>query len=316
MASSPSPDRRRFTLGLTAAALAVPAERARAQSVPSSPEAEPVVEGREDAERVATSRDASTRLLAPVTINNQGPFPFLVDTGANRSCLSTSLAQRLNLPSGGDVSVHTVVGVKKRPSVLIDRLKLGDRTQRRVRAPVLTIPEQGLDGVLGIDWLKGRRLVLDFKGKGLEIGPSLTEPDQPNRVIVPARRRFGQLTLVDAGVGDRRISAMIDSGSEISIANSALRRVLPPSATPEKVERLQLTSLTGETFFGDLLYIPFLRLGGLTIGNVGVVFTDAHIFKLWELDRTPSIILGMDLLTQFTSVALDFGRSTVRFDFV
>ena len=59
---------------------------------------------------------------------------------------------------------------------------------------------------------------------------------------------------------------------------------------------------------------PFLRLGGLTLGNVPVVFADMPIFKLWELHETPTIMLGIDLLTQFETVAVDFGRSAVRFD--
>jgi hypothetical protein len=39
-----------------------------------------------------------------------------------------------------------------------------------------------------------------------------------------------------------------------------------------------------------------------------------HVFELWGLKDTPALVLGMDLLTQFDTVALDFGRSQVRFD--
>ena len=53
---------------------------------------------------------------------------------------------------------------------------------------------------------------------------------------------------------------------------------------------------------------------GLNLGNVPVVFTDMAVFKLWDLHATPTIMLGIDLLTQFETVALDFGRSSVRFD--
>jgi hypothetical protein len=47
---------------------------------------------------------------------------------------------------------------------------------------------------------------------------------------------------------------------------------------------------------------------------VPVVYSEAHVFDLWDLKKTPALVLGMDLLTQFESVALDFGRSQVRFD--
>lgn len=65
---------------------------------------------------------------------------------------------------------------------------------------------------------------------------------------------------------------------------------------------------------GEVAFLPFMRLGGVHLGNVPVVFTDMYVFNLWKLNDTPAIVLGMDILTQFTAVALDFGRSKVRFD--
>jgi hypothetical protein len=270
----------------------------------------------DDPTRVGAQRDKATRLVAPVRINGQGPFDFMVDTGANRSCISIALAEQLALAPGPQVSLHTVVSTRLRNSVQVDRLQVGTRSQRNVNVPVLPIPASEAQGVLGVDWLKNRRLLLDFLGKSLEISAPKAETSSLNKVVVPARRRSGQLTLIDADVGGRPISAMIDSGSELSIGNSALRRLMPAQTASERarMQRVEMSSLVGEKFSGDLLYVPFMRLGGLTLGNVPVVFADTHVFNLWDLHDKPAIILGMDLLTQFTAVALDFGRSTVRFD--
>mgnify|MGYP006175772861 CR=1 FL=1 len=41
-----------------------------------------------------------------------------------------------------------------------------------------------------------------------------------------------------------------------------------------------------------------------------------HVFKIWDLEDKPGLVLGMDLLRQFEQVALDFGRSRVRFEYV
>jgi hypothetical protein len=270
----------------------------------------------DDPTRVGAGRDKATRLVAPVRINGQGPFDFMVDTGANRSCMSIALAEQLALAPGPQVSLHTVVSTRMRNSVQVDRLQVGTRSQRNVNVPVLPIPASEAQGVLGVDWLKNRRLLLDFRGKSLEISAPKTETSSLNKVVVPARRRSGQLTLIDADVGGRPISAMIDSGSELSIGNGALRRLMPAQGASERarMQRVEMSSLVGEKFSGDLLYVPFMRLGGLTLGNVPVVFAETHVFNLWDLHDKPAIILGMDLLTQFTAVALDFGRSTVRFD--
>src|SRR3712207_288412 len=73
-------------------------------------------------------------MMAPVHINNQGPFSFLMDTGANISCVSHTLANRLMLAPGPPAPVHTVVGVQTRPSVVIDHLTVGSRRRKEVRA--------------------------------------------------------------------------------------------------------------------------------------------------------------------------------------
>lgn len=271
----------------------------------------------ETATRTPTTQDKATRMVAPVMINGQGPYDFLVDTGANRSCISKDLADALGLPSGPMISIRTMVGSHPRPTARVERLEIAGKAQRNINIPVLPMPMQEPKGVLGVDWLKARRLVLDFKGKSLEIAPPKFESSTPNRVVVPARRRSGQLTMVDADMSGAPISAMIDSGSQVSIGNAALRCLLSrDDAGRTKVEQVELTSLVGEKFIGEMGYLPFLRLGGLTLGNVPVVFADASVFKLWDLSTRPAIILGVDLLAQFNAVALDFGKSTVRFDIV
>ena len=39
-------------------------------------------------------------MLAPVIINGAGPFQFIIDTGANTSCINQDLALSLGLPAG------------------------------------------------------------------------------------------------------------------------------------------------------------------------------------------------------------------------
>jgi clan AA aspartic protease (TIGR02281 family) len=265
---------------------------------------------------VDTGPSVNDHVIAQVTLNGQGPFRFMVDTGANASCVSRELADRLKLAPGRPVSVHTVVGQRRRDSVLVDRLEIGPRVRRNIQAPVLPMKDFQVDGVLGIDWLKGQRLVFDFEGKTLEITKSRRDAESKGRVVVPARRRSGQLTIVDADLGGRRINAMIDTGSQFSLGNSSLFELVSreyPRAVKAPMA-IELISIAGERFIGQMVNLAFLRLGGLQLGNVPVVFVDMPVFKLWDLHDSPTLVLGMDLLTQFTTVAMDFGRSAVRFD--
>ena len=307
-----SPTRRHATAGLLAAAAALPVSHAAAQVLVETPDQEEPPAG------IDTGRDRYEHMLAPVSINGQGPFQFLMDTGANTSCVSRALAERLALTPGPTATVHTVVGVRARPSVVIDHLQVGSRSRKAVKAPSLPFSTEGVDGVLGVDWLKGQRLVLGFKTRRLEITASREDRPEKDQVLVPARRRLGQLTIIDADLSGRRISAMIDSGAQLTMCNAPLRTLVVEAerrkGAPIPHERIKLETLAGEPFQGEMLYLPFVRLGGLHLGNVPVVYADMHVFDIWGLKTTPALMLGMDLLTQFETVSLDFGRSQVRFD--
>lgn len=318
-----SPTRRNAALGLLAAgAASLPASRAlAAQEAEASPVELPDTD--EPATQLDVSQDFSDHMLAPVHINGQGPFNFLLDTGANISCVSHRLAEHLDLKSDEQARVHTVVGVRSRPVVRLDLLQVGPRDRRNVRAPSLPIKTPQIDGVLGVDWLKGQRLVLNIKDRKIEFTRSREDLNEAGRtVVVPARRRHGQLTIVDAELGGKRISAIIDSGAQGSLCNRHLRDMVRAQEAkartrqPEATRFVQMESLAGEKFTGESLFLPFLRLGGLHLGNVPVTYADMHVFDIWGLKDKPALVLGMDLISQFEQVSLDFGRSQVRFDFV
>jgi hypothetical protein len=315
-----SPTRRYAALGLAAAGVAaLPASQALAQSQ------QPIVELPDEDfpnTQLALKESRFEHMLAPVGVNGQGPFNFLLDTGANTSCVSNKLMEKLSLVAGETARVHTVVGVRDRPIVTLDELQVGPRNRKRVRAPALPIKGSEVDGVLGVDWLKGQRLIMDFKQRSMQITKSQHDNSEPGKVVVvPARRRHGQLTIVDADLSGKRISAIIDSGAQGTLCNGKLRDLVRAAearkggkAEPPRVVRME--TLAGESFVGESVFLPFLRLGGLHLGNVPVTYADMHVFDIWDLKDTPALVLGIDLLSQFEQVALDFGRSQVRFDFV
>ncbi|WP_310540790.1 retroviral-like aspartic protease family protein [Phenylobacterium sp.] len=287
---------------------------AQAQTPPAAaPAITPDDEASLEPTQVASGKDAFSRITVPVTINGLGPFDFMVDTGANRSCISTTLAARLALPDGGKVVVNTIIGRRTRQSVLVDSLQVGGRAQRRVKVPVLPFVGTDIEGLLAVDWLRGQRLVLNMAEKHVAITSSRRDVSSRKSVVVPARKRIGQLTIVDADMGAKPISCMIDSGAQLSIGNPTLRRMLD-KRLEAKLEKVTMVSVTGETFVGDMMYLPFLRVGGVQMGNVPVVFADLSVFGLWGLADKPALVLGMDLMAEFTAVTLDFGRSTVTFE--
>ena len=117
MPGKPGPGRRTVAAGLAGAllspALLSPslafAQHEPPRVVPLDPAVSPAPAG--DEEAVDAARDLADRMTVPVTLNGAGPFPFVIDTGSNRTVISEVLAARLGLPAGGDLKVRTATGV-------------------------------------------------------------------------------------------------------------------------------------------------------------------------------------------------------------
>ena len=306
-ACAPLAERRLVTVNLTAA------------GPPPPPEAPTLLE---------TAFDAARRMTVPVMIQGRGPYQFVVDTGANRTVVSQELAAALNLAPEGSLPVHGIAGVEPAPMFRLARLQVGGSFAYGVEAPGLPAAKLGADGLLGVDVLRNRRVSLDFKNNRFEIAISsryasvgrghdtrLGESG-PQVVSVPARYRFGQLVIVGADVADAPVSAFLDSGAQISVGNLALKdavlRMRPELA--ERFVQTPLISATGQTAQGEFAILPSLRLGSLRLQRLFVVFADLHIFRLWQLEDRPAILIGVDVMRQFERVILDFGRREVTFE--
>ena len=61
-------------------------------------------------DEVAIGRDIGDRMTVSVSVSGQGPYRFLVDTGAERTVISRELAHRLRLEDGKDAILHSVMG--------------------------------------------------------------------------------------------------------------------------------------------------------------------------------------------------------------
>ena len=280
-----------------------------------------------------TGADGAQRMTAPVRINGQGPFDFVVDTGANRTVISAELAKTLGLPEVGVTDVHGVSGVEPAVTVGIDLLEVDQVASRKLRAPALARGRLGCDGLLGVDVLKDRRVVMDFTRNRLTIGAErsatterssfdmrrdgsgLAAPNLGKRIVVPARYRFGQLIIIGADVSGRPVTAFVDTGSQTTVGNGALRKVVLglPTIPRPLIIRVPVLSATGQTSEGELGTMPVLKIGGLTITNLTAVFADLHVFDIWDLTERSSLLLGMDVMRQFNAIELNYTRREVIF---
>ena len=262
-----------------------------------------------------TARDPYRRMTAPVLLNRQGPYFFVVDTGANQSVICSEIASSLGLPTGPTLALHGVAGVEDTPTVVVPEVKIGSNLEKDVRMPMLPREAIGADGILGVDRLRDQRLTLDFKRRHLEIQKSHYEDVPPFTSSVKARQRSGQLTIVDADLGGIKVAAFLDSGAERTIGNSALLNLAVLRNPTSKFYETPVISVTGKTVVGQIAVLPVLRLGNVRLVDIAVTFADLHIFQIWGL-QTPAVLVGMDALSVFNSVTLDFGRAEVWFELV
>ncbi len=304
---------RRTALALLGAGAVLPSA---AYAAAASPAFEPVPEaefGDDDHPAdIGAMEDLGRRMTAPVMINGKGPFDFIVDTGANRSIMSDELAAELALPAGRITKVHGIVGERLVPTVRLERFAIGAREARNLSMATLPGRHLGGAGLLGVDGLKNQRIVFDLPGSRLQIVRSGTPPTTDGGTVIQARKRFGQLTVVDTDIDGVRVAVLIDSGSVSTIGNSALREVVQKKSRPV-LQQVKISGATGDVTMGDYGAVPRFRLGTLHIMNLRVAYADLHPFALWELTDRPALLMGMDIMRFFEEISLDFGRNEVRF---
>jgi hypothetical protein len=115
-------------------------------------------------------------IVANVCIGNEGPFPFLVDTGGSTTLVDSSLAARLHLALvDGPRTVSSFTCERQISFAAVSRWSVGNMTLLpqavevgTVQSPVLP----NLDGVLGSDTLSSFGAVrIDYRQQTLTLGP-------------------------------------------------------------------------------------------------------------------------------------------------
>lgn len=260
---------------------------------------------------VAAVHELFRRMTVPVRINGQGPFAFVVDTGANRSVISRELVVQLGLPVGDPVTVDGVAGAHAAGTTRA-RLEFGGRVSPDAPLLVLRGDDIGASGLLGLEHVDGQAVTLDFQHRLLRVEPSHRVRPDPGAVILPAHRWAGQLILVDASLDGQRVTAFIDTGSDSTIGNLVLRARAEAREVNRPLMQAPILSATGQTIDGEVAELPRLRLGRVTVSTWPVTFADLHTFRMWRLVNRPAILLGADVLSRFDYVCIDFARNVVR----
>ncbi len=292
---------------------------------PVSAQTEPV-----DAEKVATQGelipgfqqnfdiDRSDRMTVPVSINGSQTYPFIVDTGAERTVIANDLAKTLKLEQGPQLKLATITGTAYTDSYMIENLTMNTINVELIEAPGLDRNNLGAYGLLGIDSLEEHKVLLDFKNNKMDVLPSRRKSGlgkiERGMIVVTAKRRAGRMILSNAEVGGVRVDIILDTGAQSSMGNYALRDKLRKRDMRFDYVPVMMRSVTGDVLAGDFTQVRDIAIGGVTISDLPVTFADNFAFKALGLEKKPAILLGMDAMKLFDRVLVDFANRRVGFD--
>lgn len=302
----------RGVLALAIMSMAIPASLS-AQTIPTQtvqavPETAPSAE-----DILQMERESHRRLTVPVTIKGEGPFQFMIDTGAQATVLSLDLADRLEL---FDRKSATLIGMASREEVattVVPDFTLGSRNFTIPIAPLVKGPNIGTaDGILGLDSLRDQRVLIDFDNNTIAVADADSLGGNSGYdIVVRARTKLGQLIITKATLDGVRVSVIVDTGAQGSIGNPALQKRLRRARALDPTE---MTDVNGVTMAGDVKIGKKLAFGRARLSNFPIIFADSPTFTALGLDGKPALVLGMAELKLFKRVAIDFKSRRVLFE--
>lgn len=263
--------------------------------------------------------DRTQRMTVPVRLNGSEPFPFILDTGAERSVIANDLGTLLGLKPGPELKLATVSGPATANSFQVSNLTMSSINVSNLELPALKRENLGAYGLLGIDSLENHKVFLNFAKGEINILPAKTrrrfDRAAGDVIVVNARRRAGRLVLTDARIGNSKVDVVIDTGAQSSMGNTALKNRLSRSQRRFEYVPVGLKSVTGESLVGAYTQIKQIELGGLSISDLPMTFTENYAFRALGLDERPAILLGMDAMSLCETVEIDFAAKRVTFQF-
>lgn len=265
-----------------------------------------------------TLRDRIGRIWAPVTLDGKGPLRLVLDTGASRSALTPAALAKLGIAPDLDrmVMLRGTTGSARVPTVRVGRLEIGDLLAERQTMVVVDDAFGGADGVLATTALRDRRILADFRRDRIEIVRSGGQRAPAGYTTLPIKLLERHVPWVDAMVGNVRVKAVIDTGSQQTLGNLALRDALERSRRGADPRDGAVIGVTGDEQQGRSMGVPVIRLAGVTVRQARINFLDLPIFGRWHLRDEPAMLIGMDVLGVLDTMILDYRRRELQLTLV
>ena len=256
-------------------------------------------------------------ILLPVEVNGEGPFEFILDTGAGTSLLSSELGKKLDIKilgskegqsAGGAISV----ALAKLSSLAVASVKLDN-----IDVGVVDLSQIGktvgaeIDGDLGYNFLKHFRITLDYRRNEIRLDdPKRFEPAGRSRAVTEVALRLASpakpLILVDVYANGRGpFQFAIDTGTSTTAITPELAKQLGVANSP-----IGPATTGGAQVDVTAGFLPSFQVGGASIANLTVVVADFFAMLSNAIGTKLDGIVGYNFLRNY-KVVLDYPNETL-----
>jgi predicted aspartyl protease len=250
-------------------------------------------------------------LFAEVSINGQGPFRFLIDTGATQTVVSNKVVAQLGLKKVAMNVMHGVGGEGKTESPIFraDSFKVGEVNIKNLPVGTLDNPmlETVLDGIIGTPMLADFVVTIDYPKAQLE----LTKKAPETGIVLPVWCFSGLLlTPVDVN-GQHKGNFLIDTGADMTLlAHSMANNLGVNKNTPGAKVNLPIGGIGG--LDDGILLVPKVTLKTAAESKTFDSMMALELKDMSSLIQTElSGVLGYDSLQAYR-VTLDYHKAEIR----
>jgi predicted aspartyl protease len=175
-------------------------------------------------------------MVVSVSINDRGPFDFLVDTGTNTTLIDPELAKELELTPKDSLQLASLASATKVPRYYLQTFRVGPASVSNQEAlavplPQLTALDSKIRGVLGMNFLLHFSFCLNYDRLTLELYPFPEAADVPAGLRVPVEINQSRLLIKVASSASPHGSWKLALDSGISQFLVFQQRIVPPSSS-------------------------------------------------------------------------------------
>jgi hypothetical protein len=273
-----------------------------------------------------STRQSQVAAMANVCIDGKGPFPFVIDTGAQGSVLAVALARKLRLPRIGPPVLIGGAGCSARAQLAriaswnVAGLALRPQYVTELRIPLFGGRGQP-DGLLGSDvWSRFGAMRLDFaRGSVTVPGPEQPGParkttiSQPSAAPVPAALLHARPAIiapmrVTSQPGSTAILVKIRFGTQSQLDFTPDTGASQSAVDTGVARRSALASAHARVRQGTVCTIgtfPEVSTGPWSVGGHPLHPQVAGVIGLERTTGTAGL-LGADQMSRFGSVVFDY----------